>query len=295
MIKFGLRIVRQRTSRDMVTIVNDYFLLQHQNIIVDKSETLFDILEYINVIEDYTNNLITIKELPIKEYLKTIISNLEISKTDIKNISIIKNLVSKLPYYDLKVLEDYFTLLNKKTLFNEVTKRQLYSEYGVATIPYKNNLHNTIKTLNISKQDYCVYTSHIVNSLTDICLISLFEYVDLSYLIKECSYCYSNFFASKKEYLCQQKNENNNFMGCKKHKTQERINIRNFNATKSTLRKKRIYNRYYKRYERNPNEENKKKLSEFALEWKNLLKISKQFSEYQQEKYLNDFLDKWDF
>lgn len=301
MIKYGLKIIRSYNQGKVSTLIYDYFLFKSKKFLVEKSEGLFTIIHNIDLLTEILQNPNSLEQIlchnDLKDYFKFLIREITITEEDIINLREIKDLCYKLlknPYYNSIVLTSFFKKFNRIDLLEELDNLQLYSEYGFASIPYHSNLYNTIKNLNYAKQDYSVYTLHNAETFTDICLICLYECINLHYRIRQCVNCKSLFFGTSNECLCNQKNATNNLVGCKKlmlHiRATEYPHLSDINR-----RKVKIYNRLYRRTKRFPDDKvNIQNLKKFSDGWKERMRFSRQLPEENQYAYLNTFLDKWD-
>lgn len=298
MLKIGIKIIREYKKNTNYKRIFDYFLINNKSFLVDKSEMLFTILNNIDLLFKIAKNSDNceklISEAPIKDCWKLLLKEIKITKREIANLTVIRDLAFELlqsPNYD-NILQSYFIKFNKEELLEELEKEQIYSEYGVASVTYKKNLYETIRTLNSLKQSYSIYTLHSVETLTDICLIYLYEYIGLQFRVKRCLNCKRLFFATSIEFYCDQKNPLNNNLGCKRFYSNKRV--KKHNSSEINKRKKTIYDRLYSRYVKNPNKETEKAIKNFSAEWKQARTSSAQLSDELKTKILNQFLDKWD-
>lgn len=297
MIKFGLKIIRTyRGQNHIYNAVYDLIQINNKSYLIGKSELLFTIIKNIDILSSLSQNTLSLEDTEIKDYFRFLLKEINITKDDINNIKILSDLCFKLlksPFYNVEILTQYFSIFNREDLLLNLQKGQFYSEYGIASIPYHYSLFETIKSINNNKQDYCIFTLHNIENLTDICLISLYEYINLKYHIRECIHCKNLFFANRNEYLCGQKNTTNNLVGCKKYISNQRA--KGFqHQSNINKRKINIYNRLYRRCKRTPTDENLENLKNFSSGWKDVKRNSLQFPLEQQDIMLNSFLDKWD-
>lgn len=168
--------------------------------------------------------------------------------------------------------------------------RRLYSNYGVANLPYADNLYELVKFLNKQNITFSVTIAYQVNSFKDICLVSLLIISELRKTLRKCYECGGFFIAAQQEYYCDRKNENNEHLGCKLlRKKRQFAKHQEMTSSKLYIR---IYNRLSSRAKRNDNYYNIRK--NFVDGWKKTSDNFSHLSNEEIEKKRLIYLEEWE-
>lgn len=176
-------------------------------------------------------------------------------------------------------------------IFSPVDSLGIRKYKSTLKIPYIYETQSLIIELNQKYTNYEFFTITDYKSLSELCIISLFEIFSLSYIIRKCNHCSRYYLAQgTSSKYCDRKSSVNDFQGCKKFK----IYLTNLDYSKKALipQYKRVYNKLYNRT-KNRKIADVNLFEEFKTEWKSLNKKYKHSPERQiiLENYLNS--ERW--
>ena len=170
--------------------------------------------------------------------------------------------------------------------------RRFYSNYGVANLPYSDNLYELVKYLNKQNATFSVTIAYQVNSFKDVCLVSLLIISELRKTLRKCYECGGTFLAAQQECYCDRKNENNEGLGCKVFRQKKQF-TKHQERTSSKLYI-RIYNRLSSRAKRNGTDNYYKIRKDFVDGWKKISDNCAHLSNKEIEKKRLIYLEEWE-
>lgn len=176
-------------------------------------------------------------------------------------------------------------------LFSPVNSLRIRKFKADFKLPYFYDIQYLITELSNSYTNYEFYTITEYKSLSELCVISLFEIFSLSYIIRKCNNCSRYYLAQgTSSKYCDRKSMDNDFQGCKKFK----IHLTNLDYSNNNLISlfKRVYNKLFNRAKNNKIED-VNLFENFKTGWKSLNKEYKYSPERKAilEDYLNS--ERW--
>lgn len=258
-------------------------------------EMLFGIIENVTILKSAfqgNSNLVIKKAFKYYKYnLYSFIKKFELNNIELELLQKIKYYLdlccinkeyctlSKLENFAIKLFEYKNFTLN---LFSDIT----ISKIRKIQINDKNTkiyFSHTIDLINYLDSKYSIYsftTQNSFTSLSELCIISLFEIFSLHLTIKKCNSCNNYFISVNDDMLCNRAFLDNDYLGC--YELEQRAKDDNTILKKKML----IYQRLYKRALTNRIEKINI-FEEFKTGWK---AVSNKSNE-EKIKFLN--LDDW--
>ena len=287
------------------TITNDYI---SNSLKLPLGEILFNIIESIDllsgiVFNDQQNELehIIKNHFSEKAYdLSPLFLKFKINIEELKRLERIRDYLeicsSNYSVCTNLSLKDFSTSIFDEDneilmLFSPVNSLRIRKFKADFKLPYFYDIQYLITELSNSYINYEFYTITEYKSLSELCIISLFEIFSLSYLIRKCNNCARYYLAqSTSSKYCDRKSMDNDFQGCKKFK----VHLTNLDYSNNTLVSlfKRVYNKLFNRAKNNKIED-VNLFENFKTGWKSLNKEYKHSPERQAilEDYLNS--ERW--
>lgn len=295
--KYGIRY----SEKNNTTNIEDY--IPNLSISLPLGELLLTVIELIDLFENELNenNISKIYKDYFKDKYYDLSSILTLSKIDIleiKRLSRIRDYVSlcleNQTYCNVSHLESFcigiFDLDNKiNLLFNQSRKHQIrkyHSNIKISPMYSTQTLINEYLRTIYSEFEFCTTTGY--ETLSELCVISLFEIFSLGLSIKKCKHCKRYFIGSAKSEYCPRTSSINDFLGCKKFKTF--IDAQNLNRTELKVLYKRVYNRLLNRAKKN-RVEDIQYFEKFKDEWTKI-GIQEKYNPNKSE-ILIEFLKRW--
>lgn len=300
-----------KTANELKRI--EYFA--HQNIIIPFGETLFTIIEAIDVLNDiailYSNEHINsstksvFKKQKLNEFFENRrynLSELFMSfKTDIAEVKrlsriydFIKLCTEKPEYCNLNHLKCVaIGIFKTENNLHSLFKKYRSFEVRHLRTPIKYDLPfglTTKELVNYLDKNYTEYSFSYqtkYHSLAELCIISLYEIFNLEMLICKCKMCGHLFIGNNKSKYCYRELEVNDYQGCKKY----RIFLTTTKSNKHTYIGlfKRVHFRLSYRA-KTKSKTNIELFEKFKQEWQ-FLKRDKSKTEMDYIEFLND--ERW--
>ncbi|MCH5296033.1 MAG: hypothetical protein J1E85_00015 [Ruminococcus sp.] len=258
-------------------------------------EILFGVLENVAILKSAfqcKSDLIIKKAFKYYKYnLYSIIKKFELNVTELERLQRLKYYldlccinpayctVSQLENFTVKLFEYNNPTLNlfSVTTITKIRKIQINDK---KTKLYFSDTSNLINYLDSKYSIYSFSTQNSFSSLSELCIISLFEIFSLHLTIKKCSSCNNYFVSINNNKLCNRAFLDNDYLGC--------FVLKQKSTSDNTITKKKmlIYQRLYKRSLTNKTE-HINIFDKFKDGWK----VVSNKSNEEKMKFLN--LDDW--
>lgn len=221
-------------------------------------ETLFSIIENI----DFINDVIVKKGTVGDRYLlKEKLNFINDIKTDLKEINRLLRIkdylklccdnanycsVESLYHLAVGLFDDSNDIIS---LFHSVGVLRLRKYKSETKLPFSITTTGMINRLKADYSEFSFSTETKFNSLSELCIISLYEIFSLELLIKRCNVCMNFFVGSNFDKYCNRELLENDFKGCKAYK----VSLTNNNYKNDNLVReyKRVYARLLRRTKSN--------------------------------------------
>lgn len=279
--------------------IYDFCFLKDENAaaIIPLGETLFTIIESVDFLREIKN----VSSSKLDEYfsdkkynLKKIFLSCKIDISETERLEKIKEFVSKCSdneeMCNIKFLADLVTTIfsnhhkfNKYNYEFKIPDRKIHS---VNSIPYYvgENIVDVNKYFQSKYLFYSFSVSSKFETLSELCIISLYEIFQLKAKIKKCKMC-NHFFIKENGNLCNRKLIENDFRGCLKHN--EYLYNKNYRNDFIIKEYKKIFARLTSRAKKNGSVEDVQNLNDFRIGWK---ATKKAINKDSQKLLQTDFL-----
>lgn len=304
---FGVKICK---SKETGTSHQDVFKNKNSSITVPFGELLFSIIESIDLLEVITftssekiNQKVYSDYFFNKEYdLTQVFIESNLDKLEVVKLKQIRNFLEKCNDDKSFCSNDYLkalavSVLSRENplfnLFKDKTSKYLIRQFiSEFPIPFGYTTAEIKEMLDKEFFEYEFFTQLKVNSLSELCIASLFEIFECGYVIRKCLSCGKFFTTSNEKKLrryCNRPSEKNDFRGCFKF----RAYLYNQNYSSTVIKEyRKIYNRLKFRTRSKKNFDIQV-LNEFKSGW---IKLNKEFKnkqdkEQKQKEYLSS--ERW--
>ena len=278
--------------------------------------------------EEYHCGEITVK-LPIGELMLDLVESIDVFNNDgdhDKELSVDQECVlgeilngfsvKQADYKGLLQVKDYLTLIaENKINFNYRTLSELYfkilpchhpffylfdssNRYRIrqvlskVQVPFGCTTYQILKVLEEKYTHFSFHTATEINTLPELCALSLFEIYESGQIIRRCSLCNRFFITDESTSYCNRSAPFNDFRGCKKQKTANYN--RQYRTRNSVKEYKKIYNRLQSRARRPcPTVNDVKTFKEFQNEWASLRINYRQSDDFEDRKLSFLKLERW--
>lgn len=175
-------------------------------------------------------------------------------------------------------------------LFGENSRYNIRHIHSNIKLPFGLSIKQTIQALEEQYSEFTFSTQTNVNSITELCVLSLYEIFESGQFVRRCSNC-NGFFATERETgLCTRPNRYNDYRGCRSFKSF----LYNKNYSSDVVKEyRKIYNRLRKRTQKKKLSDINK-LDEFKKEW---IALNKRIKNHpKKEEFQSEFLSssRWD-
>lgn len=265
--------------------IYDFCFLKDENgsAKIPLGEILFYIIESVEFLSNMIKNVDSLKldnYFSDKKYnLKRIFLSCKIDSIEIKRLEKIKEFVAECSNNkDMCKIESLSNLVisifsnhhkfNKYNNKFKITYRKILSNNP---LPYfvDDNLIDINKYLSSKYIHYSFYTSTKFDSLSELCIISLYEIFKLNLTINKCKMC-NHYYIKRDGNLCNRELIENDFRGCQKYN--EYLYNKNYRNNTIIKEYKKIFSRLSSRAECGSIEANQI-FNDFKTEWKAIKKI----------------------
>lgn len=281
--------------------VYDFCFLKNENgtATIPLGETLFSIIESVDFLRETKN----INSSKLDEYfsdkkynLKRIFLFCKIDISEIERLEKIREFISKCSDNDemcnIKSLANLvmtiFSIHHRFNKYNDQFKIPDRKIDSVNSIPYSvgENVLDVNKYLQSKYLFYSFSVSAKFETLSELCIISLYEIFQLKAIIKKCKMC-NHFFIKKSGNLCNRKLIENDFRGCLKYN--EYLYNKNYCSDIIIKEYKKTLARLTSRAERSGSIEDVQNLNDFRNGWKTIK--CKATNKDSQKSLQKDFLN----
>lgn len=282
--------------------VYDFCFLKNENGFakIPLGEILFYIIESVDFLSNMIKKMDSSKlddYFSDKKYnLKRIFLSCKIDLIEIKRLEKIKEFVTECSNNkDMCKIESLanlvITIFSNHHKFNKynnqfrITYRKIHSNIP---LPYSvgDNVIDINKYLSSKYIHYSFYTSAQFDTLSELCIISLYEIFQLNLIINKCKMC-NHYYIKRDGNLCNRELIENDFRGCQKYN--EYLYNKNYRNDNIVKMYKKIFSRLSSRAERSGSIEDVQNLNDFRNGWKTIK--CKATNKDSQKSLQKDFLN----
>ena len=258
------KLISERPNDDCLKIISKYF-----------SEQEYDLSP---VFISFNFNIIELKRLiRLRDYLEFCIDNPEMCS----NVYLQGIAYSVLPK-DSEIL-NIFGRKNRYKIRQVISKNPIL--FGQTTKEIERDL-----TTKLAEYSFSTKTS--INTLSELCVLSLFEIYESGQIVRRCEFCKKLFISRYESVFCHRPSEKNDFRGCQEFKSF----IINQNKIKNLIKReyKSVYSKLYHRAKNNSTNSLNTFL-EFKNGWLKLNKSAKSLSSYERRNLQHEYLtsERW--
>ena len=212
----------------------------------------------------------------IKEYLDLCIENKRLFSVEhLKGVA-------------LKILEQDNPLF--KLFENKMSKYYIRRIISGCDIPFGFSSEGIANALSNEYNEFSFYTRTQIKSLSELCLLSIFEIIETGQIVQRCGSCKRYFISKRSMDLCDRPSEINDFRGCKNY---------NLYLYRKQYKEDEVVKEYFRIYNKLQARTKSKKyfdilvFEEFKNGWNELNKSSKNNAEQKKRKMEFLSMERW--
>ena len=258
------KLISERPNTDYSEYISKYF-----------SEQEYDLSP---VFINFNFNIIELKRLiRLRDYLGLCIDNPEMCS----NVYLQGIAYSVLPK-DSEII-NVFGRKNRYKVRQVISKNPIL--FGQTTKEIERDLTTKLA-------EYSFVTKTLINTLSELCVLSLFEIFESGQVVRRCEFCKKLFISRNESIFCHRPSDKNDFRGCHEFKSY----IINQNNLKNIINReyKSVYSKLYHRAKNNRTN-NLNEFLEFKNGWLKLNKSAKSLSSYEKRNLQHEYLtsERW--
>ena len=238
--------------------VSDYCFINDNIVKIPLGEIMFNIIEALDVIKALVQNDISITEFDncfaAKKYsVKNIILACKADIAEAKRLQRIKHFIHLCSQDSERCSNEYLDKFvsslycgKESILFNgKIFKRKIFAPQKKASFMGNEKLNDINKYISKKYISYSFYSNTHFDTLSELCILSLYEIFDLGLKISECYNCKHFYIIKNNGYLCDRELLENDYRGCNKY--HEYLNNLQYRSNKLVKQYKKVYGRLYSR------------------------------------------------
>lgn len=263
-------------------------------------ELMLDLVESLDVFRNGGGHN---KELSIDQecVLGEILNGYSVTKADYKGLVQVKDYLTliaenKINFNYRTLSELFFKILSRHHpffyLFDTSNRYRIRQVLSKVQVPFGCSTYQILRNLEEKYTQFSFYTTTEINTLSELCALSLFEILESGQIVRLCTLCNRFFVTGESTNYCNRSAPFNEFRGCKKQKT---ANYNRQYRTRNSVREyKKIYNRLQSRARRPcPTVSDVNTFKEFQNEWASLKINYRQSDDFEDRKLSFLQLERW--